>query len=465
MGRQTLWLAPIVLTHVLVLVVPTWTRVARYCVHYFDLGIYAQALYALSPRTPNPLLAARDLRIFNDHFDPILFLATPFTWVVAQPYGPLLAEASSYLLALAAMVWLHQRGRLDVRGLCLAAALLLLGSGTVSAVLYPAHTSVWAVAPMAWCAALLIEGRRRAAILCFALLFACREEMPFVGVAAGVVFLFRDERRLGSWVLGLALGWALVAMVLRPLWIGPTHDYVGRLFQGLRETPAAAIAERVDSLPALALVAFMLLTFAPLCGWAAKHRIGPVWPLAVGLVPLLAIRFLGKSWTHHYLGPVVGLAVAASLGILVKRSPPRWVLAWTAPFLLFPIILLAPSQLRLYLDADVFPRACAGSPARLNRIEAALERMRTEPPGRKLLGGNLLVHAPPGDDTFFPGGPHPEGATYDVVLVEKPPSGDPFPLTHARSAELIDQWRRSATWILIDDPFLFMARGRFVNDR
>lgn len=154
--------------------------------------------------------------------------------------------------------------------------------------------------------------------------------------------------------------------------------------------------------------------------------------------------------------------MAAWLFALAERAPPRWVLASTLLLLLPPLALVTAGQLPLYTRGESYLAACAAEPERLGRVEAALTRLRREP-GRKLVEGNLLPHLPPGGDTFFPGGPQPPGEVYDLVLVEKPPRGDPFPLHPRRMAELVEAWRRSSTWILVDDEHLFMARRRFVD--
>ena len=44
------------------------------CFHATDFGIYQQAIYDIAYNLdPNPFVSVRNIKIFNDHFDPIIF--------------------------------------------------------------------------------------------------------------------------------------------------------------------------------------------------------------------------------------------------------------------------------------------------------------------------------------------------------------------------------------------------------
>ncbi|MCK5379592.1 MAG: DUF2079 domain-containing protein, partial [Acidobacteria bacterium] len=64
------------------ILIPAWLRLNWHGFHNFDLGIYAQALFRLSLDDLNPWLTLRDVRVFNDHFDPVLFGVAPFAKIM-----------------------------------------------------------------------------------------------------------------------------------------------------------------------------------------------------------------------------------------------------------------------------------------------------------------------------------------------------------------------------------------------
>src|SRR4051812_36176817 len=72
-------IAWLTLVLVVVNVLPVIAGSLRRCYHYYDLGLYAQALAKLGPHHWNPWLPARQVRVFNDHADPILWLAKLWT--------------------------------------------------------------------------------------------------------------------------------------------------------------------------------------------------------------------------------------------------------------------------------------------------------------------------------------------------------------------------------------------------
>ncbi|HEY1088916.1 MAG TPA: hypothetical protein VGE37_14530, partial [Archangium sp.] len=73
------WFCTWAAAQVLLVTGPIWLRASAFGFSNYDLGIYSQALARLAIDPPNPWLSGRQIHVFNDHFDPILFLVAPFT--------------------------------------------------------------------------------------------------------------------------------------------------------------------------------------------------------------------------------------------------------------------------------------------------------------------------------------------------------------------------------------------------
>ncbi|MCK8500257.1 MULTISPECIES: DUF2079 domain-containing protein [Myxococcus] len=112
----------VVLLWLVLVVTPVWLQAARACFPNFDLGIYSQAVARLSLAQPNPWISARQVFIFNDHFDPILWVAHPLARLLPPMWAALVVEALFVLLTVAPLLWLQVKGLLSRRALVLLTA-------------------------------------------------------------------------------------------------------------------------------------------------------------------------------------------------------------------------------------------------------------------------------------------------------------------------------------------------------
>lgn len=459
--RPALALAALLAVHALVAVAPTWVRAARACFAYYDLGIYTQGLARLSWAEPNPWLSGLQRHLFNDHFDPVVWLARPLTLVLAPPWAALVAEALFVLLSAAPLAWLVRRGALTPRAGWLLAALLLLNPATLQALAYPVHPTTWAMLPMALLGAALVLGERRVALGALVLLFACKEEFPFVGVVLAAGLLARGERRFALQVGAFTLAWLVLVFVLRPLWLGPSVSYGSTLLEGLGGGAWTYLRARLAA-PGFGRVGTLALVLAPVLvwGWRAGGRPDPLlWAL---LVPGLLIRFLGMKWLHHYGAPLMAGAVLALVPLVRVRRVPGWLVALS-------LLLLvtsggerfARSAWRTLAPPGAFPAHCPADPAREASVRTALARLGALPPAPALLGGELIAFVAARPEVSSVGGPRP-ATVFRYVLVQKPPYGDPYPLTPARVGELVERWRATpGAEVLLEDRYVFLARGAF----
>ncbi|NVJ23895.1 MULTISPECIES: DUF2079 domain-containing protein [Myxococcus] len=467
--RQWLeWLALplVVLVWMVFVVAPVWIQAAHACFPHFDLGIYTQALARMSLADPNPWLSARQVYIFNDHFDPILWVARPLVAVLPPMWAVLVVEALFVLLTVAPLVWLNARGLLSRAATVLLAALLLLSPSAVEALRFPIHPTTWSALPLVLTGLAFHLRRKGLLLVSLILLLACKEEFAFGGLMLTVALLLRGERRLAVGVGALSLVWLAGVYGLRPWLMGPTEDYGVRLKLGLDEGLLHYLSLRLAPVH-LSRIGTLFVLLLPLSVWAWRERLRPDWAWLMVLLPMLGIRFLGMAWRFHYGVSLMAAALMGFVPILRARRPPAWVLVCTGLILL---ISNEPNFRKLTLtlvSSRTYPGQCPGAPDRLASISRGVDVLAQHSEGMALLGSNFVSLLAGRNEIYAVGGPQPDdGRVYEWVLVEKPPHGDVWPLTAERVKELIDEWRADAgTHIIIDDANVFMARGRFTAHR
>ena len=460
-------LTAVVMLFVVSVATPVLLASKFHCYTYYDLGIYAQALARLQWHDLNPWISGRQLRIFSDHFDPILLLAWPLRGLLGPTVAGLCAEVLALLFALVPLVGLWRRGLLDSRALLWAACMLLFGIGTTTAFHFPFHPTTWAVAPCMLLMVALARGPGHGRSVCVALLllFACKEEFPFVGCALGALLWAQRRRRLGGAVVALSMAWLFGVFVLRPWLWGAGHNYAAHTLQGLQEAPWDYVAQRLFKRKMWSRIGSLCVVFVPVAVWLRRERIAVQGGLLAMWAPTVALRFLWMGWHHHYNAVLGAAAVGALLPSLIGRRLPRWVLLSTLA------LLVSVNSNTLRFAAEMLTRHsthfapwCPGTPERLESIAAGVAFLSTHTEGRALLGQNLAPALANRPEIYMLEGPQPASMRpYDYVFVEHPPHGAPYP-PWDRTRVLVDGWRAEGE-VLLDNDHVFLARGHFQADR
>lgn len=442
--------------------VPTWLRARGFGFSNYDFGIYSQAVARLALDPPNPWLSGRQLFVFNDHFDPILFLTLPFARVFPAAQVGLITEALCALLALAPLAWLAHEGRIAPRTTWLLGGLMSLGIGVTQALGFPFHPTTWAMAPMAWLLAALWLERWAVSLVALVVLFACKEEFPFVGLALIPYLFFRAPRRFTWGVLALSLAWGLFAFVLRPRLFGQVMPYASVPFRGLEDGLGVFLAMRFSP-SVLAGAGDLIVAFVPLLawlGWQFKKGERPAprvgW-LLFALVPMLGIRFLAMAWREHYGAVVVAAAVMGLAAVIGKRTLPTWVLISTLLLLALTNEQVLRRDFKSLTHAQGWAASsgCIDGPERISAVARGVELVR-HAPGPLFVSGNLLPWLAERDDVYAFGGPQPASIVPRTVLIERPPCGDTWAQSLSEREALLVSWeRREDVRVVLSDEATF----------
>jgi hypothetical protein len=444
---------------VVTVLAPVWIRAALHRYHNLDLGYFAQALHGIRWNDFDPFIPARNLRLFSDHFDPILILFAPLAHVMEPAYASLLVDQALVLLT-PIPILLLARGRAELVGLgYVATTYLLFNRAILLAIDFPVHPTAWAAPFVVAFAVGLILRSTWLQVVAAILLMACKEEFPFAVLAIGAVLVLGRDRRPGQagqagWILvSLASAWTILAFVVRPAMLGDTANHAARVLGPLGAAPVATIVDRLRSLDYVKPLLQALVPLAPILYWRARRGLTPQWPFIAALVPLLGIRFVTHAWGLHYMSPIPAFLAAAFLGPDLVRLPRRVVIAVAALTLLVSVEPLAKG-VASYKSLREF------SSPRYEAIESARRYLERERDGAVLTHGNLAPLLAGRGDVWGMGGWQSARDTIDYrfFLAETPPHGNPYPWTHEQAAALIDSWRRDPTSRIVrDDAEIFFA--------
>lgn len=461
-GASTTWLlltiAGLAVLFLLGVAVPVWLGAADHCYGHHDFGIYSQGIAGLARGELNPWLSGRQISLFGDHFDPVLFIVAPIAALASPIIAGLGAETLAVLLSFGAALWLHRKGHVDTRATLLICALLWFNPGIISAVRFPVHPTTWAALPMAFLVCALYVEQRAVILISLLALFACKEEFPLVGLAIGTILFARGERRFGGSILALSATWLAVVFGIRPWLVGETHPYAATLTAGLFDAPIDYAIRRLTVPRMWSRIGSMVLVLAPVALFAFGRRRRPSWLLLAPCIAMLAVRFLGMTWRHHYGAPLMAAAIGALLPLLRGQRIPRWVLVATGLLLVSTNLNNLRFGLAMYGEHDSGKLArCADLTPRHTSINGALDRLLDDQRGAALVGGNLFAALAVRPNIYVAGGPQPS-RNYRFLLVEKPPRGDVTTALRTIGGDLIDRWRRDPnSMIITDDEHVFFA--------
>jgi hypothetical protein len=445
---------------VLLIWIPVENAHAAFCFNNYDLGIYGQALTLLSLENLNPFLSTRDIRIFNDHFDPILFFIAPLAKFLEPSLLAIRVEMVCIVLASFAPIWLW-RMRLISKFQMLALFFVILFSPmTLMAAFYPSHPGTWALAPLAWLLASIYARRDRLAVTMLVLLLLCKEEFPILGGLLGVVLIVQNRMRLGFWIVTISTVWSFVVFFLRPIFLGKSDYYTSAM---MGATGVAGVGARTWLFPLFELI--FCIFMPPLILRASKtfsfNRLkNDSWLLVCLplIFLLLAIRIVGGYWGNHRAAPLAVLAGFMLIGAddhmsnslrTRKRLFFAFVLTMVVPFL--------EIGSRTWRDKP-FKKHCPSSPERIDALNAAVNYLGRVGAERVLAGGNLvphLVHIP---------GIAQIGATkadnFRFFIVEKGEYRNTWPISAGEMKQIEDAWRkRAGVNVLRDDQYVLLIEN------
>ena len=458
-------------------------QILNHCHPYNDLGIYGEALRLIDWNHLNPFIPGRFIHIFNDHFDPILI---PFSFFERWIPGPILGVTIEWLTV--ALCWfpirhLYLQQKINLNTAIFSYAFIILNHAMVDALFRPFHPTTWACLPLLCTLCFYLLENYRAMIVSLLVLFSCREEFPLVGITLGLVLLI-DKKWFWSMVtLMISIAWTLFAFKIRPSFFeGNFSDYGGGLLHNFLSDPLAQLKSifQIGTIRMFLARTIPLLLLLKIVN-VKKYARHILLAFIIG-APIFGIRFAANAWAAHYgTAPVIlfwfMMLPALNESLASENNPLQgWRIktAWGLLLIIFlsPVVKNTWDNWLAWDGYEFGHKQCLNKTDRLQEIEKA-EAWVAQSHHRKVLLSNNLVATEmnishlllPREDErlmefYSVGGASTEHPLdYEVVLVEKPPSGDSWPIGNERTNALIEIWRKSGLHVITDNNFLFLAEG------
>ena len=168
-----------------------------------DVGIYLQAMMGIGQGDFNPYSSVRDLPIFNDHLDPIIFLGAFFIKIFNyHPLALIYFEFIWLVIFLYLIFYFYRKSEInDVKYCLFLFTLAIFCKGIFSSFRFPTHPISWSIVPLLMLIWSLFKNDDKKIFLSFIFLFLFKEVFPLSALFFGGYCLLIKRFRLGLGIL------------------------------------------------------------------------------------------------------------------------------------------------------------------------------------------------------------------------------------------------------------------------
>lgn len=397
--------------------------------HATDFGIYQQAVYdAAALGDWNPYITIRDVKIFNDHFDPILLLAAPFVKLFGYtPYNLVIFE---FLWLLATFVFIAKKARSKSEAV-LFLVLTLLCKAVLTAFGYPIHPTTWSVFPVFFLGEAVLRDKKKQVIAYAFFVMMFKEVFAFGIVGLSGYYLFRRDFKQFAILFLLACSNIGFVYFGRPLFMGEIVSYQNQVLGG----GILGMLKGILKVDYLVLLKITFPLFIPLfLIFKSYLKEKKFLPTDLGVVfyaiPIFLIHLITDKFHFQY-----GLLVIAPLLCLIFFSDKKD--EWMKGDKIIPVTILfflisSMGTLTKFTKALVKPKSPSWemSEGRVNAVED-LARFFNENEGSLLSTGGPVPRLMKPDMKIYQARIFsPLMDAYDWVVIEKPGTGNHYPFTN-----------------------------------
>ncbi len=458
---------------IIVVWIPVEIFFQQYCFNNYDLGIYAQAIHLLSLKNPNPWLSVRDIHLFNDHFDPILFTLLPIKGLVQPALLGIRTEMTVALLGLIPLLVIVRKELLSITSFLFVATFSLFTPVVLDAYFYPIHPGTWSLLPLSLTLMFLLLNKWPWALFTFAFVLLCKEEFPIVGIAIASALFLQKKYKASFGFAAVSIAWGILVFVLRPHILGPSGQYTGAV-SGASGLALITNPKSLISIGERLLCFFLPLFFVPLVFPPVsrisqeqrkqfKQQLWFILPAAATLAALLCVRLLGGWWFSHRSAPLAIALIYCVIPLLHPSLPQPKHKAWQFAFVLLFAVALPNIQMgfRAY-TGRTFQSHCPANPIRIQQLNFAKDIFLKLPAGSSLIEGNIIPAVVERPNIAHAGASALPLEKIRYLFLEKNSAGDQWPLTTEGLNQLVSQWRKNSnTKTLIDnDSVLILEKTK-----
>ncbi|MCK5074641.1 MAG: DUF2079 domain-containing protein [Bacteriovoracaceae bacterium] len=273
----------------------------------FDFLIHQESFNSLSTfESFNPFVISQNIKIFNDHFDPIIFLGIPFVKIFkGHPWGHFLFQAV-WFWGIFIFLFFKLKDRPKV--LLLSLFMVVFSGGLLSGLTFPLHPMTWSMLPLIWLCYSIKKKDRVGIIILACLLCFFKETFPYGSFLLGVWYFFRKNYKTSIPIVLFAASYLFFLIFFRESFVGTPFPYKDVYLNPLLENPL----ERI-------LFLFKTLDY--------KSWFYLIYPLAIPLFLVFKWEVWGKKWWKKdeiipamiYLIPFIGIHFLSNIMLKWNR--------------------------------------------------------------------------------------------------------------------------------------------------
>lgn len=435
------------------------------CHHATDFSIYQEAIYKIAAFGDfNPFLTIRNVKIFNDHFDPIILLASLFVKIFGYHAENLILFEYLWFVSIIAFVWLQKD--ILTKNKLIFSTMILFTKGILSGLNFPIHPTTWSLLPSFLLPFIIRRNKNFEIFLLAALTCIFKESFPFSILMLGVFYSLRKEKIKGIGLLAIALCFLIFNFHFRKVLFGPTLNYGMQLLHPILKNPFTGILNIFVNLGYPAFFKVLYPFFIPLFLIFRKHRnIESLWKdkELVGVIfyfaPIFAIQLIANNIHFQYgaqlTAPLLGLIVI-NHKVITEKS--RLTLIMVLLFIGSGIGSVTKNFRAVFAPKQRF---CIISDEKSKLNEELKQTLKNLPNDYDVLatGGVIPMLLTP-YRKFYQAGYFSEKRTdHKLLILERNGSGKTFPLTRDFIEQVIPICGNGKSKVIIKNKFFFMAEN------
>ncbi|WP_127717872.1 hypothetical protein [Halobacteriovorax sp. HLS] len=451
---------------------PVIYKLAAYCYHNYDTGIYAQIINESSLFNPNPYLSTMDIYKLQDHFHIFLGLISSFSifFSSAAKLGIYLDYLFPVLSFLPVWYLFHKKTEFGSKNQILIFSIfyLLMNKGVTSAIHYPIHQDLWATFPILLFGMFFFLGNYWGTLLSAIFLILFKEVFQFAIVMVGVLLCYRKNYKLGIPLILICVSWVLVVWGIRPHLVGnytlpKGHDFIGKLLL----EPHKLILQYSGRWDLIRRFIEFHVPFIPIIYLSIKQKVKFNWEIAPIIIAPFLLNFIPMMWRHHYGAPYSAFLFLILLPLNKNFIFPKKALALSI-ILIFALNGGYISKGIKRVTRSDQTKLCPAITERISSLNFATNYLVEHPDGKALVQAHIIPNLAIRKDIYQVGLPSFPGnniGPFKYVLVEKPDKfGDKYPMPEGTIPRLIETWKKSPNIDIIqDNDWIFFAKGSFTS--
>ena len=478
------WIFIFLLIILFSILVANLSAVAHNCFNSADLGIYHQAITELNIKNLNPYITVRDVKIFNDHFDPVIFLAAFFVKLFDNsPHGTVIFEFLWLLIfVFITSMSVYKEGITkrdqQAKPILLILWMIIFSRGILTGILSPVHPTLWSIVPLFFVCKYIKEDKLNGIIFSSLALCLFKEIFPPALISLSMYYALRKRWNYFLPLFLIGVAGTVFGFYLRPLWMGEFYPYHQSLFSSSLEQWILKVFISGDYSGIFKLfypffIPFYILYKHEIKGTGFKHFVFPIFFL---IIPIFGVHFINRNiwlhWASITIGPLLAIISLSSVPFIIAKN--KKLLIWTCLFFLingfsrhkigWEIIIRTLEDIAgsNYIERLKGPYTrCSLTSENRNTIKQVKDILNTKAKDKYILSsGGIIPQIIARDRKIYHlGGYSRKRDHYDMLLLGLNNSENGYPMTKEKIKKIKKSCSKFARKIYLDNDYYYLIEG------